>query len=121
MLLMCVEAELNCQQASSAARNHVAAGFGSEAQASLTLDWRRRQMKPPFCGCGGVIMVFDNGNARAGDHCEVVGGTHKGKSGTVRDVKLSKTGHVTITVVQDNGERFKTLARNVQVRVNEPR
>ncbi|MES1263181.1 MAG: RNA-binding protein [Peristeroidobacter soli] len=51
-----------------------------------------------------------------GDHCDVVGGTHKGKSGTVRDIKTSKTCAVTITVVQKNGVRFKTLARNVVVR-----
>lgn len=50
-----------------------------------------------------------------GAHCNVVGGTHKGKSGTVRDIRTSKTGHVTITVVQKSGERFKTLAKNVQV------
>jgi hypothetical protein len=31
----------------------------------------------------------------------------------VRDVNTSKTGAVTITVVQANGERFKTLAKNV--------
>jgi hypothetical protein len=31
----------------------------------------------------------------------------------VRDVKTSKTDHVTITVVQATGERFKALARNV--------
>ncbi|MBS0267024.1 MAG: KOW motif-containing protein [Planctomycetes bacterium] len=48
-----------------------------------------------------------------GVQCEVVGGTHKGKNGTVRDINTSKTGHVTITVVQPNGERFKTLAKNV--------
>lgn len=48
--------------------------------------------------------------------CSVIGGSHKGKSGTVRDVKTSKTGHVTITVVQANGDRFKTLARNVVVK-----
>ena len=48
-----------------------------------------------------------------GDHCRVVGGTHIGKSGTVHDINTSKTGHVTITVQQKNGERFKTLARNV--------
>jgi ribosomal protein S4E len=47
--------------------------------------------------------------------CTVVGGTHKGKSGTVRDINTSKTGHVTITVVQKNGERFKTLAKSVVV------
>ena len=41
-----------------------------------------------------------------GDLCKVVGGTHAGKSGTVRDINTSKTGHVTITVVQKNGERF---------------
>jgi len=39
----------------------------------------------------------------------------EGKAGTVRDIKTSKTGHVTITVVQANGERFKTLARNVVI------
>jgi ribosomal protein S4E len=50
---------------------------------------------------------------RDGAKCTVVAGTHKGKSGTVRDVNTSKTGHVTITVEQENGERFKTLARNV--------
>ena len=50
-----------------------------------------------------------------GDRCSVVSGTHEGKSGFVRDVNTSKTGHVTITVVQANGERFKTLARNVTV------
>jgi len=50
-----------------------------------------------------------------GDHCRVVSGTHKGKSGVARDLNLSKTGHLTITVVQDSGERFKTLARNVSI------
>ncbi len=50
-----------------------------------------------------------------GAHCNVVGGTHVGKSGVVRDIKTSKTGHVSITVVQANGVRFKTLAKNVVV------
>ena len=50
-----------------------------------------------------------------GAHCRVVGGTHAGKSGAVTDIKTSKTGHVTITVVQKDGTRFKTLARNVVV------
>ncbi|HEY1038816.1 MAG TPA: KOW motif-containing protein [Bacteroidia bacterium] len=50
-----------------------------------------------------------------GAQCKVTGGTHKGKSGTVRDINLSKTGHITITVVQANGDRFKTLGRNVEV------
>jgi len=31
-------------------------------------------------------------------------------------MKTSKTGHVTITVVQKNGDRFKTLAKNVVAR-----
>ncbi len=56
-----------------------------------------------------------SGGPKDGDHCTVVGGTHKGKSGTVRDINISKTGHMTITVVQKNGDRFKTLARNVVV------
>ena len=51
-----------------------------------------------------------------GQACQVVGGTHAGKSGIVRDVNVSKTGHTTITVVQANGDRFKTLARNVVVK-----
>ena len=54
---------------------------------------------------------------RDGDQCEVIGGTHAGKAGTVRDIKTSKTGQVTITVVQKNGERFKTLAENVTISV----
>jgi ribosomal protein S4E len=55
-----------------------------------------------------------------GDYCNVVAGTHKGKSGTVRDINTSKTGHVTITVVQPNGDRFKTLARNVVIQKRPP-
>lgn len=54
-------------------------------------------------------------HVKDGDRCLVVAGTHKGKRGVVRDLKLSKTGHVTITVVQADGERFKTLGRNVVV------
>jgi ribosomal protein S4E len=50
-----------------------------------------------------------------GARCQVTGGTHAGKSGTVRDIKTGKTGYVSITVVQANGERFKTLAKNVAV------
>ena len=50
-----------------------------------------------------------------GDRCVVTAGTHKGKSGIARDLNISKTGHLTITVVQANGERFKTLGRNVVV------
>ena len=50
-----------------------------------------------------------------GAKCIVVSGTHAGQSGTVTDIKTSKTGAVTITVVQINGIRFKTLAKNVSV------
>ena len=54
-------------------------------------------------------------NLKDGAFCRVVRGTHAGKSGTVHDINTSKTGHVTITVKQKNGERFKTLAKNVEV------
>ncbi len=53
-----------------------------------------------------------------GDQCTVIGGTHKGKSGTVHDIKTSKLGHISITVKQANGVRFKTLGQNVAVEVN---
>jgi ribosomal protein S4E len=52
---------------------------------------------------------------RDGDHCVVIGGVHSGKSGVIRDINTSKTGHLTITVVQKNGVRFKTLGKNVSV------
>lgn len=52
-------------------------------------------------------------DAANGDHCIVVSGSHAGKSGIVRDRNTSATGHVTITVEQADGARFKTLARNV--------
>jgi ribosomal protein S4E len=55
-------------------------------------------------------------NLRDGARCVVTGGTHAGKSGIVRDLNTSKTGAVTLTVVQANGERFKTLAKNVEIR-----
>ena len=54
-----------------------------------------------------------------GAQCIVVEGTHAGKSGTVRDIHKSKTGHLTITVVQKDGVRFKTLGKNVAVRTEE--
>lgn len=52
-------------------------------------------------------------SVKNGDRCTVIAGTHKGKSGTVADLNVSKTGHLTITVVQESGVRFKTLAKNV--------
>ncbi len=48
-----------------------------------------------------------------GDLCQVIAGTHKGKSGRVNDLHVSKTGHQTLTVEQDSGVRFKTLLKNV--------
>ena len=56
---------------------------------------------------------------RDGDQCKVIGGTHAGKSGTVRDIHSSKTGHITITVEQKNGVRFKTLGKNVVVQAGQ--
>jgi len=50
-----------------------------------------------------------------GDFGTVTGGTHKGKSGVIRDINTSKTGHITVTVVQENGVRFKTLGRSIKV------
>ena len=51
-----------------------------------------------------------------GDYCDVIAGIHKGKSGTATDLNVSKTGHLTITIVQDSGVRFKTLAKNAIVK-----
>lgn len=51
---------------------------------------------------------------RNGDCCQVIAGTHKGRSGTVEDWNLSKSGNATITVREESGARFKTLARNVK-------
>ena len=60
-----------------------------------------------------IMIAKPPGKLKDGDYCNVVGGTHAGKSGTVRDIHTSKTGHITITVVQAGGVRFKTLAKNV--------
>lgn len=57
----------------------------------------------------------DSTSITDGAQCKVIAGVHAGKSGIVRDIKTSKTGAVTITVVQANGERFKTLAKNVSI------
>ena len=54
-------------------------------------------------------------DVQEGAFCTVTSGTHADKSGAVRDVNTSKTGHVTISVVQSDGSRFKTLAPNVVV------
>lgn len=62
-----------------------------------------------------MVMKENIPNLKDGDFCLVISGSHKGKSGTARDLNVSKSGHLTITVVQENGERFKTLGRNVRV------
>ena len=48
-----------------------------------------------------------------GDRCRVIRGTHTGKRGIARDLNISASGHLTLTVVQADGVRFKTLGRNV--------
>jgi ribosomal protein S4E len=63
-------------------------------------------------------MTEKKTNLKNGDFCLVIGGTHKGKSGIVQDLNTSKTGHITITVRQENGVRFKTLGRNVQIHIH---
>ncbi|MCH5684593.1 KOW motif-containing protein [Niabella sp. W65] len=60
-------------------------------------------------------MDYNNISLKDGDYCKVLSGTHKGKQGRVRDIHTSKTGHITITVEQDDHTRFKTLARNVEI------
>ena len=54
-------------------------------------------------------------NVKDGAQCKVISGVHAGKSGTVKDIKTGKTGHVSITVVLPDGDRIKTLAKNVVV------
>lgn len=46
--------------------------------------------------------------------CVVTAGRHKGRAGRVEDLHASATGHLTITVVEADGTRFKTLAKNVE-------
>lgn len=63
-----------------------------------------------------IMSETETVKLKDGDKCTVIAGTHKGKSGIVRDLNVSKTGHLTITVVQSSGVRFKTLAKNVSVK-----
>lgn len=51
-----------------------------------------------------------------GARVNVIAGTHKGKTGTVEDMKTSETGHVTITVRLPDDDRIKTLGRNVALK-----
>jgi ribosomal protein S4E len=62
-----------------------------------------------------MTRSMEKQQVRDGDSCRVIKGTHGGKTGTIRDINMSKSGNITITVVQSNGDRFKTLARNVEV------
>lgn len=57
-----------------------------------------------------------NCEIKEGNWCLVIKGTHKGKQGKAQDLNLSKTGHWTLTILQENGVRFKTLARNCEPR-----
>lgn len=63
-------------------------------------------------------MTNQSNKLKNGDQCLVFGGTHKGKSGIVQDINTSKTGHITITVLQKSGLRFKTLGKNVVVQTD---
>lgn len=60
------------------------------------------------------MTISPDTTIKDGDACVVVAGTHRGKSGVERDMNTSKTGALTITVVQGSGERFKTLVKNVR-------
>ena len=62
--------------------------------------------------------MITNKDLKNGTHCLVIAGTHKGKSGIIADLHHSKTGHLTLTVIQENGVRFKTLGKNVQLTAN---
>lgn len=50
-----------------------------------------------------------------GNYIRVTGGRHKRKDGTVKDLHLSKGGNWTLTVETKDGQRFKTLAKNVEL------
>jgi ribosomal protein S4E len=56
-----------------------------------------------------------NSNIVDGAKCTVINGRHKGKSGVIGDINMSKAGHMTITVTQADGVRFKTLAKSVEI------
>lgn len=60
-------------------------------------------------------MKTDSQKIKDGDKCKVIAGTHVGKEGVIKDINTSKTGAITITVLQADGGRFKTLAKNVEV------
>lgn len=81
---------------------------------------RDNQMKTKSNQSHKVMTAEAPQKLKDGDLCRVVGGTHIGKTGTVSDINTSKTGHLTLTMTQENGVRFKTLARNVVVQPTRP-
>jgi hypothetical protein len=66
-----------------------------------------------IAGKGANMKERPSGKLVDGAQCKVIGGVHAGKFGSVTDIKTGKTGHISITVVQSDGVRFKTLAKNV--------
>jgi len=62
-----------------------------------------------------IMIEKAPGKLVAGAKCKVVGVTHAGKAGDVREINTSKNGHVTIMVVQKNEERCKTLATSASI------
>lgn len=117
--------ETHCLVAKSPKRNaplgsHIAQSQGMRAlwQAQIAfMEWERNLRVLLARGWSSIKMSAMEASSQPiedGARCVVVAGSHRGKSGTVRDVNISKTGAVTITVVQADGERFKTLAKNVR-------
>lgn len=90
-----------------------------KASTRSAVQWQRF-LQAAYCTKNDniIMMIVPDSNMKLkdGDRCKVLGGTHAGKSGTVIDIKTSNTGAVTITVVPPNGERFKTLAKNVEIK-----
>jgi len=82
---------------------------------TLAQQGNSRRASRAFLEHGIIMKTAPAGKLRDGARCKVIGGVHAGKSGVVRDINTSRTGHVTITVVQPDSQRFKTLARNVAV------
>ena len=54
---------------------------------------------------------MDTKNLKDGEFVKVIAGTHKGKSGFVQDINTSKTGQVTITVIQKKDLDLKPLEK----------
>ncbi len=100
---------------------HAGHRMPKDATAKEKIQWHTSHSKN--CDCRDskahikklqVVTAKPVKKLKDGVKCKVVAGTHKGKSGTVQDMRTSKTGAVTITVLQASGERFKTLAKNVE-------